>query len=487
MDNGLAVDEDDRMRWLLGLALTVASTGCTMPNPRSCADGLCTDPAFPYCDTDGALQGEPDTCLAVSCSPQEFVACLADRAVACNAAGNDYDVTQCPRGCDVVADGCKTCADSTQCSNPSPVCDLGSFECRECRLDEECESLVCDVDTGRCFATSEVIYASPTGSNLAACTPAAPCTAARAIANASASPAASTVRLLPGDYVDQIRVSSGNVFVVGTGARIDATNTAGVFNVLRGANITIRGLHFDLDHGHLFCGGGAVPTDLGGTLTLRDLTIESASGYQLDMLGCTALLRRVDFVGGSGSFILRDYSSLDGDRMHFKRVSYPLLMGLATMLTIKNSIFDHTPITLDPQDTGATTSRVVLAFNTFFTSTSFGVLYRQPTATRLSAVVENNIFLITTPGATNTVICPAPDCMVSNNVVFPQTPPLPASNIIMDPKLVNPMMGDMRLSPDSPALNAATTAGFGVTDHDFHGTMRPQGSAPDIGAIELVP
>jgi len=58
---------------------------------------------------------------------------------------------------------------------------------------------------------------------------------------------------------------------------------------------------------------------------------------------------------------------------------------------------------------------------------------------------------------------------------LPQTTALPASNIIMDPKLVNPTMGDMRLAPDSPALNAATTTGFGVTDHDFN------------GALELVP
>src|SRR5688572_30210917 len=117
MDNSFWLDEDDHMRMSLGLVVGLALwavTGCTKPNPRSCADGLCTDPAFPFCDIDGALQGEPEACIAVSCTAQEFVACRDDLAITCNPSGNDYDVIQCPRGCDVVANGCKTCADSTQ-------------------------------------------------------------------------------------------------------------------------------------------------------------------------------------------------------------------------------------------------------------------------------------------------------------------------------------------------------------------------------------
>jgi len=118
--------------------------------------------------------------------------------------------------------------------------------------------------------------------------------AGRAIANASASPAATTVRFLPGEYLENIRISTGNILIVGTGATIDAAVASGVFTVLRGATVTIRG--------------------------------------RLEMLGCRAILRRVEFGGGGRPFIVGDYSSLDGDRLHFNRVSYPLLMGLATVV-----------------------------------------------------------------------------------------------------------------------------------------------------------
>jgi len=210
------------MRLSLGLVVGVAlltTIGCTKPNPRSCADGLCTDPAFPFCDTNGSLQGEPEACIAVACTRLDFVACSEDQALTCNEAGNDYDVIECPRGCDVVANGCKSCGDSTQCANPAPICDSSNFECRVCRVDDECESSVCDVDTGRCLATSEVIYASPTGIGTGSCARAAPCSAGRAIMVAASSPASTTVRLLPGDYLDNIIVSTGSIVIVGTGTR----------------------------------------------------------------------------------------------------------------------------------------------------------------------------------------------------------------------------------------------------------------------------
>ena len=60
---------------LASLSFGAFLCGCTAPNPRSCIDGSCTDPAFPYCDADGSLAGEPKTCIAVACTPGEFVAC----------------------------------------------------------------------------------------------------------------------------------------------------------------------------------------------------------------------------------------------------------------------------------------------------------------------------------------------------------------------------------------------------------------------------
>lgn len=125
------------------------ASGCTKPNPKSCQDGTCTDPAFPFCDVDGALAGEAETCIAVACTANEFVACRGDRAITCNATGTDYELVQCDRGCDAAASGCRLCDPSeTACTNgtvatcdssgvvvTTEACTLGCFEneprCRE--------------------------------------------------------------------------------------------------------------------------------------------------------------------------------------------------------------------------------------------------------------------------------------------------------------------------------------------------------------------
>jgi hypothetical protein len=55
-------------------------------------------------------------------------------------------------------------------------------------------------------------------------------------------------------------------------------------------------------------------------------------------------------------------------------------------------------------------------------------------------------------------------------------------NLLRDPRFVKPKSANFRLLPDSAALDSALpeySAPF-----DFHGTSRPQGPAPDIGAFE---
>lgn len=138
------------MSWWRVSCLLVVTLGaaCTKPNPQSCLDGTCTDPAFPFCDLDGALAGEDQTCIAVACTADEFVACRGDRAITCNSTGTDYDLVQCPRGCDE-GTGCRVCEpNETVCENgkvqtcdatgavvASESCTLGCFEdqprCRE--------------------------------------------------------------------------------------------------------------------------------------------------------------------------------------------------------------------------------------------------------------------------------------------------------------------------------------------------------------------
>jgi adhesin HecA-like repeat protein len=135
------------MKWLmLGIAVTVA--GCTTPNPKSCADGTCTDPAYPFCDVNGTLGGVPNECIAPVCESETFAECRGDTEVRCNATGDGYEVTRCERGCDPTV-GCLSCEpNQTVCANGAVVrcdaeggatvvedCPLGCYEneprCRE--------------------------------------------------------------------------------------------------------------------------------------------------------------------------------------------------------------------------------------------------------------------------------------------------------------------------------------------------------------------
>lgn len=146
-------------RWRVLVAALLAA-GCTKPNPRSCQDGTCTEPGLPFCDVDGALAGEPETCIAVDCTPGEFASCRGDLAVTCNATGSDYDLTQCERGCEDGA-GCRLCEpNETACVNGAVAtcdaqgnvtmmepCPLGCFESEpRCRLVEPSNGLATYLD-----------------------------------------------------------------------------------------------------------------------------------------------------------------------------------------------------------------------------------------------------------------------------------------------------------------------------------------------------
>ncbi|MDB4962133.1 MAG: hypothetical protein JWP01_2132 [Myxococcales bacterium] len=95
-------------RWVVWLA-TVLASGCTERNPRNCDDGVCTDSAFPFCDTDGSVAGTPHTCIEGACTPLDFVSCSGNQAVSCNADGSNYEVESCASGCSEANRGCNSC------------------------------------------------------------------------------------------------------------------------------------------------------------------------------------------------------------------------------------------------------------------------------------------------------------------------------------------------------------------------------------------
>lgn len=133
----------------LAVAIAASAAACTTQrNPRYCGDGICVDPAYPFCDVDGMFGDLRHQCVAVECTPGTFAACRGDDELRCNAAGTSYDVARCELGCDA-AGGCRLCEPSqTACINgkvatcdaagdviSTEACPLGCFEdqprCRE--------------------------------------------------------------------------------------------------------------------------------------------------------------------------------------------------------------------------------------------------------------------------------------------------------------------------------------------------------------------
>lgn len=470
------------MSWwrIVSVALIPLVASCTEPNPRSCADGFCNDPAFPFCDADGALEGTPNTCIAVSCSPRGFIACRGESAIRCNDTGNDFEFVQCELGCEEAAGGCAKCSSNAQCANPTPVCDVSGGDCRGCQTDDECDSQVCDLATGACLAETQVVYASPTGSGTGSCLLGSPCTITRALQTSVADPTRATVRMLPGTYGAAMDIQGGTVNVVGTGATLLVTSGTRGLNVGTGANVSVRGLTLDLDRELRCDGANGRPK-----LTLSDLRIQArASGAIVTQ--CDLALRDVEIVfdAGGGDFTAVSGTSLDAERVLARGTdpTFPgslLAQGTGLDIRVVNSVFDDASFGFIPQDT---TSRLRFAFNTHHVPRNIpsAAMFCSGNAQTL---IQNNVFH--SPGATNSL--DAATCTATFNVISPQMQAVAANNILQDPMLVNAANGNFHLLAGSPAIDAAMPSGGPDPAADFDGVARPQGAAKDIGAFEFKP
>lgn len=473
-----------KLAWV-GVVLLLAS--CTSPNPRSCADGTCTEPSLPFCDTDGAISGTAGTCVSVDCTPNTFELCRGDIAVTCNAQGTDYDLIQCERGCGDT--GCNSCTTDIQCSNPSPVCEPTSHTCRACAVDAECASKVCDIDSGACLAESSVVYASPTGASSGVCSQASPCSLLQAVSVATANSLRSTIRMATGIYDQTPKLSAGSITLIGAGATLIGDNGGSVMSVGRNASVVVRALQIELARGPVFCGGdgSSGPFVLGGTLTMRDVTVVASMANAVQLVGCTASVRGSTFQVAASNVdtivAVGDDSSFDVDQSRFASTTadtgFVQARGHRMTLRIFNSVFDHISLVVDPLDASPTATHLTFAFNTHSVTTGgLGVSSSNGT---LTGIVENNI-LVT--GGTSAYSCTA--CTANHNVMFPQ-PAAPVGNVVLDPQFVDATARNYHLKMTSPARDMAVPSTGLSTDHDYDGTMRPQGTAPDLGAFEYKP
>lgn len=463
---------------VFGLAVAVAA--CTESNPRSCRDGLCTDQRFPFCDLDGSLEGHPLTCIAVACTAGEFVACRGDQAITCNSAGNDHELLQCELGCAEEAAGCKSCTGNQNCANPSPVCELTTSTCRQCTLDDECSSRVCNLDTGACLAESAVIYAAADGTGL--CSITQPCSLTTAIQLAAQTAPAPTLRMLPGVYTTSFSMASTNTLnVVATGAILSPATTA--IEISGGAVVTMRGL--TVVHARAAtCKSTAGPVP---SLLLRDVSITAlgdgnATLFEVERCKVQVFASELSLASTEVAFFLTDDAALELDRVHLHgNLLYHLIAnyGARNTINVTNSLLEDVRFAMQPLDTGPPGTRLTVASSTIANRSMN--LDCEVIAPSYVARYENTI--AAPLGAFDAVR--GTNCTFSNTLLSVQAAPLPGT-VVADPQFVDVGARNYHLKATSPAVDMAVPSLFGLAlSPDLDGTARPQGPKPDIGAYEL--
>ena len=448
--------------YLLLLALAACST---KPSPGVC----CTTDAD--CARLGGIEprGCPDgyACRNLLCEAAECAAtadCSVEQPV-----------------CDLDSASCTGCMAGSDCDGyvHAPVCDTATGACRACALDAECASEVCDVDTGRCVAESEIIYASPVGAATAGCTHQQPCSVARAIAVATADPSSSLVRLLPGTYLTPVVFSSGVVEVVGTGASIMFANNA--VEARESAVVEIRG--FDI-YGYVASTG---TSSLFPSLTVRDSTIR----FGWSAMVAHGILRMLRSSVGPvlTAIAVFDDGTFEADQTHFEGSGSGGVVstnGRRMRVRITNSIFERVSLGMSSTDDAPSRNEYYVSFNTFLFDDQAQIQNcSSPSGYPPIALFENNIFFASSPQVQSVIA--GFGCTLAGNITHPQEPDFGGTNIDQDPKFVDLPSKDYRLQPGSPAVDAAVPSSGPGLDHDFAGTPRPQGPRHDIGAFELRP
>ena len=515
------------MKWLVGL-VGVFLLACTTPNPHSCTDGTCTDPALPFCDSDGAISGNAGTCVSVNCSPGIVDSCRGDVAVVCNAQGTSYDLVTCPQNCDVAMGGCIGCTNNGDCpiaaasvcevsthacvgclassdctGATAKVCDLGakmcvgclttsdctvptapfceasSNSCRGCQTNSECPSDLCEVATGSCVAAAAIIYASTTGGSVAGCgTQAMPCSLATAFTHLDATHR--IIKLAPGNYTaSNLTLSSGIAEVHGEGSML-TVSTGSAFKVNGSATLTVFGLrivHSVLDASHYVLdvtGNGPTST----FVTLSGVSIDTNNylfvrNHALTLERSSLKLSRMNAVGDQIYVALQSSGLLTARRTKFDQLTISVANS---QVHVFNSVFVASSLTI-PNSAGGMND---ISFSTFVNTT-----LNMTTATPI-VTMNNNIHSGAAAGETNVMLGNA---FVNHYAIMnPQaTAPANSDHVLLNvnPMFVNAANGDYHLAAGSPAIDAADPGA--TLAEDFDGTARPVGSARDLGAFEYKP
>lgn len=450
------------------LVLSMLIAACDFPRPADIGDAPGNDA---HNDDTGS---DPDTCCvtveecarigAATPKPCSLGVCVRNECTTVTAScDGDEDCSGDARFC--VADTCSACRVSTTCPISTPVCDESSHNCRVCAKDRECDSGACDLAAGTCVDQGAVLYASPAGTNVDACTRLAPCSLGHAASLIDA--AHVYIVLLPGVHASTMTFDGKTAIVAGNSATVDlAGNSIAVIN---NASVKVRDI--------IVVVGQFI--NIFGT---RDvISVEDSASLTIDNMQAT-LTGGVNAIRNSGTLTIRtstisngnivDFGPMVIDRSTIANAQLQLVLS-ATPFEVSNSLFvgglNGGGISIS--QSGASNQDGALVLNNTFVGGSIscaGTTFKH---------IESNVFH-------NTTIATSVDCLYSYNLFNPSTSVGGVGNKIGDPMFMDPVNNDFHLKAGSPAIDAANPNRAPPFGHDHDGIPRPQGPGADMGAFE---
>lgn len=462
------------------LASIIGIAACSEPNPVVC----CLSPSD--CNSLGVMdQSRPCTdgfvCLNHECSTAPPV----DAAPACTM---DVDCPATASHCSS-ANTCVECVTSSQCPIERPVCDEAN-SCRTCTADSDCDSDSCNLESGTCRTSDQVLYASPTGVAAGGCERSSACSLTFAIQSATTT--RYVVRMLPGSYATPLSISGKTVLIDGAGSTLNVGTSGEGIGVLDGASVQLLGLSIT----YLPAGSGtAIGCRASGattqTLALSGVHLNSATESILAN-PCNVTITDSTFKQSNATSYA--YVSLGASITNIARSTFDGGGGIrsynaGSSITIVNSVIANM---IDPTE-GSLLGTNFGSGGAGSLSVSFSTLVNSPLrcGTGVPACqhggvaglcIDNSIIY----GATGDQVTGSA-CATSYSIVTPESVAPPGNNRTnIDPLFVDLANKNYALTASSPAIDTANPSATPPAT-DILGTARPQGVRSDVGAFEYKP
>jgi hypothetical protein len=422
---------------------------------------------------------------SLECSDQAPI-CNLQEGICQACSANDECAARGPDTPICAPDGrCGACGADADCTDPgSPVCDRQSLTCRGCEAHDECASGVCDIAASACVDPAQIVYAAGDGSFGTGCgTQDAPC--------ASLNDAVALLTFdrgylrLRGTFNARMTLSGNRFRVIGEGATLDLTpvdSDPGVpgITINMGAQVVIDGLRVT----NLSVGGGIACES--SELTLRRVTVDRNEGTGVVANLCPLIIdesritgnsdRGVEaYASGGGNLVIE--RSLIADNYSggiYSDVS-PLLIRNNLILRNSNLAEYHGAIRLN-----GTGMNSFITYNTIVgnrVNENYIGIIACGNAVLSSNIIWGNEY----PGMVDQTLDPSNCTDVRNNLSDSTLADRP-QNSLGDPLFVSVDNDDYRLMPGSPAIDLGNPDFANLLD--YAGNRRPQGDAPDVGALE---